>query len=729
MKQVVQNYRTGELKVDELPPPALKPGGVLVRTSYSLISSGTERTAVETAQSSLVGKARSRPDLVRQVLDSFKREGLSSTYEKVKAKLSQSKALGYSASGVVTAVGSNATEFRVGDRVACAGGGYASHAEMIFVPRNLCCKIPEGVTQEGASYTTVGAIAMQGIRQANPSLGECVAVIGLGLVGQLTVQLLKAAGCQVLGFDIDPAACELALKSGADSVSSNSSSSRAACDSLSNGRGADCVLITAATKSSEPIELAAELARDRARIVVVGSVGMDVPRHSFYAKELELKLSRSYGPGRYDPEYEEKGSDYPVGYVRWTEKRNMESFLSLVAEGKVNTALLTTHRFTVSNANKAYDLILNGRERFCGVILEYPAAEEPKPRQFLEPGSTRLAGNAIGISFIGAGNFAKGILLPAVKRGIRQPLNGRKVRLVRICAATGLSAKGTSEQFGFASSTTDYHELLSDESSQIIFIATRHDSHARLASEGLRNGKHVFVEKPLAISEGDLRDVISAVRESSGVLMVGFNRRFAPLATEIKLKFEKRTGPMTIVYRVNAGQLPREHWAHDAEEGGGRIIGEACHFIDFIQFMTGALPMNVNAAEVSASNSSGVDDSSVITLTMTDGSIGTIIYTASGDQTVPKERVEIFCDRSVATIDDFRRGTFVSNRKTVRLGKGTQDKGHSEEIVAFLTAVAREEGAPIGIDSLVATTLASFAAVESTKTNASIAIDLASFAI
>src|SRR5215471_5777799 len=534
MKQVVQNYRTGELKVDELPPPALKPGGVLVRTSYSLISAGTERTSVETAQSSLIGKARSRPDLVRQVLDSFKREGLGSTYEKVKAKLNQSKALGYSASGVVMAVGRDADEFRVGDRVACAGGGYASHAEVIFVPLNLCCKIPEGVTQEAACYTTVGAIAMQGIRQADPRLGEAVAVIGLGLVGQLTVQLLKAAGCQVFGFDIDPVACELALKSGADSVSSNSLSSREACAALTNGRGADCVLITAATKSSQPIELAADLARDRARIVVVGSVGMDVPRHSFYAKELELKLSRSYGPGRYDPEYEEKGSDYPVGYVRWTEKRNMEAFLRLVAEGKINTSLLTTHRFTVANATKAYDLIVSTGERFCGVVLEY-TADEQIPRQTREPITAKPASSGhLGISFIGAGNFTRGVLLPAAKRAIKTPLHGNNFRLLGVCAATGLSAKGVSEQFGFNYSTTDYQEVLDDENSQIVFITTRHDSHARLAAAGLRSGRHVFVEKPLAINEADLREVVSAARDSSGLLMVGFNRRFAPLAVEIK---------------------------------------------------------------------------------------------------------------------------------------------------------------------------------------------------
>ena len=729
MKQVVQNYRTGELKVDELPPPALKPGGVLVRTACSLISAGTEKTSVETVKSSLIGKARSRPDLVKQVIDSFKREGLSSTYEKVKAKLSQSKALGYSASGVVTAVGRDADEFRVGDRVACAGGGYASHAEVIFIPRNLCCKIPEGVTQEAAAYTTVGAIAMQGIRQADPRLGETVAVIGLGLVGQLAVQILKAAGCQVLGFDIDPVACELALKSGADSVSSDSSTSRAACAALTSGRGADSVVITAATKSSEPIELAAELARDRARIVVVGSVGMDVPRHSFYAKELELRLSRSYGPGRYDPEYEEKGSDYPVGYVRWTEKRNMESFLRLVAEGKINTTLLTTHRFSVANATRAYDLILNGGKRYCGVVLEYPDADQPGSLRTTQTNTKSVTADDIGISFIGAGNFARGVLLPATKRSMKAlPVN--TVRLLGVCAATGLSAKGTAEQFGFNYSTTDSHEVLGDDRSQIVFIATRHDSHARLAAEALRQGKHVFVEKPLAINDADLHEVVLAAGESSGVLMVGFNRRFAPIATEIKTRFVNRTGPMSVVYRVNAGQLPREHWAHDAGEGGGRIIGEACHFIDFIQYLTGAQPSRVSATAVAGPNSSGaVDDSAAINLAMTDGSIGTIIYTASGDPTVPKERVEIFCDRSVATIDDFRRGTFVSGRKTARLGRGTQDKGHAEEVAAFLGAVQQGKPSPIELESLIATTLASFAAVESINTNASIAIDLKPFAI
>jgi predicted dehydrogenase/threonine dehydrogenase-like Zn-dependent dehydrogenase len=718
MKQVVQNYRTGELKVEELPPPALKPGGVLVRTAYSLISAGTERMVVETAQSSLVGKARSRPDLVRQVFDTFKREGLRSTYEKVKSKLTQMKALGYSASGVVTAVGRDVKEFKVGDRIACAGAGYASHAEVIFVPKNLCAKLPDGASLESACYTTVGAIALQGIRQADTRLGEAVAVIGLGLVGQLTVQLLKAAGCQVVGVDIDKAACNLAKLSGADLVASDWQSARAACMSLTEGRGADCVLITAGTKSNEPIELAGELARDRARVIVVGLVGMDVPRHTYYTKELDLRLSRSYGPGRYDPEYEEKGNDYPIGYVRWTERRNMEAFLRLVADGKINTELLTTHRFSVSKAEDAYKLILSrDGERYCGVVLKYTSADQPLPAYDSPARAKTLARDELGVSFIGAGNFARGVLLPIIKR---EP----KVHLISLATATGISAKNTSAQFGFAHSTTDHEEILGSDQSQVVFIATRHDSHAQLAAEALKRGKSVFVEKPLATTEDGLREVLTAVRESNGLLMVGYNRRFAPLAEEIKAKFGSRTGPMTIIYRVNAGQLPAEHWSHDATEGGGRIIGEVCHFIDFIQYLTGALPARAFAEAVPQKQVAGfVDDSVVVSMTMTDGSIASIVYTASGDSSVAKEQVEIFCDRSVAGIDDFKSGYFVREAKRIKLGGGSQDKGHAAEISAFLKAARGRADAPISLESLVATSLASFAIIESSQSGASVAID------
>ena len=717
MKQVVQNFRTGELKVEDLPPPALRAGGVLVRTAWSLISSGTERTIVETAQSSLIGKARERPDLVRQMVDTFKREGLRSTYEKVKARLTKLAPLGYSASGVVSAVSSDVREFRVGDRVACAGGGYASHAEVLFIPQNLCCKVPETVSLEAASYTTVGAIALQGVRQADPRLGESAAVIGLGLVGQLTVQLLKAAGCHVLGVDIDAAACALARSSGADAVAIDNDSARAACDELTAARGVDCVLITAGTKSSEPIELAAELARDRARVVVVGLVGMDVPRHSFYAKELELRLSRSYGPGRYDPGYEEKGIDYPIGYVRWTEKRNMEAFLRLAADGKINTNLLTTHRFKVADALEAYNLILNrDGERCCGVVLEYPGtAEAATPIQPLR--ARAPASGELGVSFIGAGSFGRGVLLPIIKRAA-------KVQLRSVAAATGLSARNAAEQFDFAHPTTDYQEILKDDESKTVFIATRHDSHARMAVEALKQGKHVFVEKPLATSIEGLREVVSAARESKGLLMVGYNRRFAPIAREIKEGFSKRSGPMTIVYRVNAGQLPAGHWTYDETEGGGRIIGEICHFIDFVQFLTDALPERVTATGVPNSPSAGfIDDSVIISLGMRDGSVASIVYTASGDKAVSKEHIEVFCDRSVARIDDFKSGVFIRGGKSTRLGGGSQDKGHAAEIASFLDAVRNGTEAPISLESLVATSLACFASVESVRSGATSMLD------
>ncbi len=720
MKQVVQDFRTGDLKVEELPPPALRPNGVLVQTAYSLISAGTERSTVATGQSSLLGKAKERPDLVKQVLDTVKREGLRSTIDKVKSRLNQIKALGYSASGTILAVGEGAMPFRVGDLVACAGAGYASHAEVNFVPKNLLCKIPDGASLEAACYTTVGAIALHGIRLSEARLGETVAVIGLGLVGQLTVQMLKAAGCRVVGLDIEPRACELATVSGADLVAATDDEARSACAMLSDGRGADCIVITAGTKSNAPIELAGELARDRARVIIVGAVGLDVPRPTYFGKELELKISRSYGPGRYDPEYEEKGHDYPIGYVRWTEQRNMQAFLRLIAEGKINTELLTTHRFAVAQAKDAYDVIL-GRtgEGCCGVVLTYPTSQviadsrqrttsnrqSPSRNQTI-PDSRQLA---TGVSFIGAGNFARGVLLPIVKKAVKVPLIG-------VATATGVSARNTAEQFGFAYSTTDAEQILSDERSNILFIATRHDTHAKLTAEALQRGKAVFVEKPLATTQEDLQTVIRAASKSNGLLMVGFNRRFSSIAREIKRRLANRSSAMTIVYRVNAGQLPADHWTHDATEGGGRVIGEVCHFIDFVQFMTDALPVRVSAEVAAQAHRAGfVDDSLVISLSFADGSLASIIYAASGDSAVAKERVEIFCDRSVATIDDYKTGEFIRRGKKTKLGNGTQDKGHAEEITAFFKAIGTDGTPPIPLDSLFATTRATFAALESAR--------------
>jgi predicted dehydrogenase/threonine dehydrogenase-like Zn-dependent dehydrogenase len=719
MKQIVQNFRTGELSVEELPQPALKAGGLLVRTAHSLISAGTERMVVETAQSSLVGKARSRPDLVRQVLDTVKREGIRATYEKVTAKLNQIKALGYSASGTVIAIGDQVSSFQIGDRVACAGAGYASHAEVLFVPQNLCCKLPEAASLEAACYTTVGAIALQGIRQADVRLGESVAVIGLGLIGQLTVQMLKAAGCRVLGFDIDELACEAAIKSGADFVASSNDDVRTACQVMTEGRGADSIIITASTKSDAPVELAAELARDRARIVAVGMIGMNIPRNAYYLKELDVRLSRSYGPGRYDSEYEEKGNDYPIAYVRWTEKRNMEAFLQLIAEGKVKTELLTTHRFSVARAMDAYELITSKTsERYCGIVLEYPQSELPATSIVETSHQKKSTDGALGVSFIGAGNFARGVLLPIVKRAANVRLNG-------IATATGINAKNTAEMFGFAYSTTDSEAVLRDGKSEAVFIATRHDSHAELATAALRRGKAVFVEKPLATTESGLREVLRAAQETGQLLMVGYNRRFAPLAKEIKNHFLNRAGVLTLAYRVNAGQVPAEHWTHDATEGGGRIIGEVCHFVDFAQFITDAVPVQVSAALVPQKRSAGfVDDSATISIGLSDGSIASIVYTAGGNKAIAKERVEIFGEQSVAILDDFKKAEIISGKKTIKLGGKAQDKGHGDEITAFLQAAQGKTAAPISLQSLAATSLACFAILESAKTGVICSVDV-----
>ena len=725
MKQVVQNFRTGELLVDEIPPPALRPGGVLVRTEYSLISAGTERTTVETAQSSIIGKIRERPDKVKQVIDTFKREGLRATYQKVKARLNQVTPLGYSSSGVVLEVAEGVTEFRPGDHVACAGAGYASHSEINFLPKNLCALAPPNVSMDSACYTTVGAIALQGVRQAEAKLGEIVAVIGLGLVGQLTVQILKAAGCRVLGIDLDRRMCELARQSGIDAVAVGDEEARGACGALSGGRGADSIIITAGSKSDGPIELAAELARDRGRVVVVGLVGLNIPRNEFYHKELELRLSRSYGPGRYDPQYEEKGVDYPIGFVRWTEKRNMEEFLRLLADGKINTDALTTHRFKIEHANDAYDAILGksgdaeGALR-CGVVLEYPITiAAQSARVIARKPSGSVASGDIGIGFIGAGAFAKGVLLPIVK-------THNRVRLTGVATATGISGKNTAEMFGFGYAVTDYQQILNDDQTNVVFVATRHDSHARIAAECLRRGKAVFVEKPLAVNQDDLKLIASALSETGGLLTVGYNRRFAPLAMDVKQRLAGRRGPLTIVYRVNAGALPAGHWSHDEVEGGGRLVGEVCHFIDFVQYLTGSLAAHVFAEAVSASTISGSpDDSVIVTISMQDGSIATIVYAAGGDPSVEKERVEILCEGSVARIDDFKSGVYVKNRREVKLGGRTQDKGHKNEIEAFLSAVRNQTSPPIDMASLMATSLATFSALASIRAGVRVPIDSA----
>lgn len=712
MKQVIQNFKTGDLSVGEVPPPALRPGGVLVRTVRSLISSGTERGTVSVGQSSIVGKARQRPDLVKQVIDNVRREGVAATMQKVRTRLESLKPLGYSAAGVVAAVGEGVTELKVGDRVACAGAGYASHAEVLFVPKNLCARIPDGVSFDDAAYTTVGAIAMQGVRQADVRLGETVTVVGLGLIGQITVQLLRAAGCRVVGVDLDPRAVVRARASGADLAVERGNDAARRIDAFTSGIGADAVIITASAKSTDPIEFAGEIARDRARVVVVGAVPIDVPRSPYYEKELDVRLSRSYGPGRYDPEYEEGGRDYPVSYVRWTEGRNMASFLELIGSKRIDMTPLTTHRFAIDDAVAAYDVVLgkNG-EHPCGILLDYPDEARLEDRIDRKARSETAAPSRVGIAFAGAGAFATASLLPPLKRLSDVTLTG-------VATSSGLSAKGVADKFDFAFAASGLDQLLEDPATTAVFVATRHNLHHELAARALETGRAVFVEKPLAVDRAGLERVVAAARASNRQLLVGFNRRFAPLATEVAGRLASRVGPAMVHYRVNAGFVPKTHWTQDPVEGGGRIIGEVCHFIDFVQFMTEALPLRVHAVSVRAGNERETDaDSVTITLTMSDGSVGSILYVALGDKRFPKERCEIFADGSVAVLDDYRSGLFVRSGKEEKLRGGAQDKGHAAEVAAFVDAVRTGAPSPISLDSLVATTLASFAAVESLRTN------------
>jgi predicted dehydrogenase/threonine dehydrogenase-like Zn-dependent dehydrogenase len=712
MRQVVQNYRTGELKIADVPAPTVRPGSVLVSVAASLVSAGTERTMVDLAQSSLLEKARKRPDQVRQVIDKVKLEGLFTTYQKVMNKLDTLSPLGYSCAGIVLAAGEAVTDLHPGDRVACAGAGYANHAQIVSVPRNLVAPIPsedDPVSMEAAAFTTVGAIALQGIRQAAPTLGETVAVIGLGLVGQLTVQLLKANGCRVLGMDLRADRCALAEQVGADGTATSNGAFADLVSRWTGGRGADAVIIAASTRSNVPVELSARISRDRGRVVAVGLVGLDVPRKPFYEKEVDLRLSRSYGPGRYDPGYEEHGHDYPIGYVRWTENRNMQAFLDLLAQGKLDVEPLITHRFPIEEATAAYELITGDQaDEALGVILTYPDAQEEESSVVWLDEQRERSGrqrSEVRLGLIGAGNFAQGVLLPALE-GVRH------ARLRAVCSASGLSARHVAEQHGTAYCTAEAERLFEDDDVDAVLIATRHGAHARLVIQALEARKQVFVEKPLSIDEGQLRQIVEAYNgqrvNGAPLLMVGFNRRFAPLAVAME-EFLSGAGPLVAHYRVNAGYIPPDSWIHDPVEGGGRIIGEVCHFVDFLQFLTGADPVTVHATSLRSSGDEIPEDNLVIEIAFGDGSVGSILYAANGDKAFPKERVEAFGGGRVAVLDNFRRLEMVRNgRRRVKRSWFQQDKGHKGELMAFTQAVRQGSPSPISFDSLVKTTLATF---------------------
>ena len=711
MKQVVHSLRSRDVQVEDVPAPCCRANGLLVSTAASFISNGTEREMLKCGGAGMIRQAFERPDLVRMVLRRVRSTGLAQVAATLRSRMDIPCALGYSSAGTVLEIGAGVKGFAAGERVACAGAGFAAHAAVSWVPQNLCVKIPGEVNFEEASSVALGAIALQGVRIAAASVGERVAVIGLGLAGLLTGQILKAAGCRVIGVDPDLERVQLARELAFDEVYSGSTLRD--CEPL-RAAACDAVILTAATKSRKPVELAGELARDRGLVVVVGDVRVDVPRELYYKKELQIRYSRSYGPGRYDPAYEEQGRDYPPGYVRWTEKRNMEAYLDLVEAGKVRVQPIITHRFPVERARLAYDLVA-GRmpDRPVGIVLNYPHAAPPE-RKFQVRVQNRMKPNQahrerdLRIGWIGAGNFSQSILLPALRR-----IEG--IKLVGVANASGISASAAARRFGFEYCATEVEQVLSDPEIDIVFIATRHHLHAAMIVAGLERGKHVFVEKPLCVNEEEIVQIQSACQGASRLLTVGFNRRYSRVACEAARFLEGRLGPLSILYRVNVPTLPREHWTLDSEQGHGRIVGEACHFIDFVQFLTQSLPLRVQAWPLSQSAES-VDDSFEARIEMEDGSSVHLSYLSTGASTLAKERIELHGDGRTVVVDDFKRCAFLDSHRTRTLRLIRQDKGHEAELRAFVQAVRQGGSNPIRFASLVATTLATLKIRESLRT-------------
>lgn len=717
MKQVVQNYKTGKIAVQEVPIPGVTTGHVLVENAFSLISAGTERMSVEFARKNMLAKAKSRPADFKKVVQLARKQGLISAFKTAMTRLETPAPLGYSCAGIAAGVGAGVTDIRKGDKVACAGVGYASHAEFVLIPKNLCALVPADVTLEHAAFTTLAAIALQGVRQAEIQVGHNVAVIGLGLLGQLTVQILKASGCRVAGIDLDKEKVGLARQGGADLVLLRRDNVVSAISEFTKGYGVDAVVITAATDSNDPFLLAPEIARDRACVVLVGVAKIDFPREPYYRKELSINLARSYGPGRYDPGYEEQGVDYPLGYVRWTEKRNMEAILQLMTARKLDVSPLISHRFKIDDVRKAYDLIVGRtKERSLGVLFAYGTAKHRDTRIVVTKApALQSSQTQIGVGFIGVGNFARTSLLPHLKE--------KRILPVGIADVQGPLAKSVAGKYGYEYCTSDYHELLNDRKINAVFIATRHDMHARIIIESLEKGKHVFCEKPLCLNKEELSDVLKAremrYAKSPTILMIGYNRRFAPLTEKVKDYIGTGTGPCMIHYRVNAGELPVNHWLLDPNQGGGRVVGEVCHFVDFASHIIGARLVSVFSRALSGSERIG-EDNIVATLQYADGSVGTISYCAVGDKDFPKERVEIFGGEKVCVIDDFKKGIFSYQGKQ-REERMSQDKGHQREIREFINAVFTGVP-PVPFRCLAETSLATFAINDSIRTGEPVAI-------
>ncbi len=683
MKQILQSLKTGQTQLAEVPVPKAKSGHFLIRTSVSLISAGTERMLVDFGKAGWIEKARQQPEKVRQVIDKIRTDGLMPTIEAVRAKLDQPIALGYCNAGQII----EGTE--TGIRMVSNG----PHAEYACVPKNLSAKIPDRVSDEEAAFTVVGAIGLQGIRLAQPSLGECFVVTGLGLIGLLTTQMLIANGCRVLGIDTDSGRCHLARQFGAETVDlSKGESPLYRAMAFSHHSGVDGVLITAATKSSEPVHQAARMCRKRGRIILIGVTGLELQRSDFYEKELSFQVSCSYGPGRYDSEYEEKGHDYPIGFVRWTEQRNFEAVLDLMASGKLDVKPLITHRFPIEHAEKAYLMISENKEPYLGILLKYPARNQEKPSHTIRLSSPDISEQhknpVIGI--IGAGNFTAQVLLPALKKA--------GVRLKTIASGGGVSAAYLGKKFGFEQSTTDSKEIFADTDIDTVFITTRHNTHARFVSDALIAGKNVFVEKPLCLTMEELEN-ISTISNSKKI-MVGFNRRFSPLSVKMKLLADTISSPKSFIMTVNAGKIPPDHWTQDMSIGGGRIIGEACHFIDLLRFLAGARISDANILKMKSSTSDTVS----IGLCFADGSVGTVHYFANGNKAFPKERLEMFAEGKILQMDNFKTltGYGWSNFNKMKLWR--QNKGHEEEMKAFADSIRNGTRSPIPFNEIAEVT-------------------------
>ena len=742
MKQIIQSYRTGELELAEIPAPGPRPGRIIVRNVASVLSVGTERYMLELARKSLLGKAIARPDLVRQMINKVRAEGPAEAWRQAKGRLDDPVPLGYSSAGVVVSTGDGIEDFPAGVRVACSGAIYAAHAELVSVPRTMLVRIPAGVGFEEASFVTLGGIALHGVRMAEPAVGERIVVLGLGLLGLLAVQILKSAGCRVLAADVTAGKVAFARELGADEGAVIGEADLAtAARAFSGGPGADAVLVFAASDSNEPVMMAAEAARERGRLVVPGLVGLDLPRKIFYEKELSFLVSRAWGPGIYDPHYEAKGLDYPIAQVRWTAQRNLGAFLDLVADGGVRLAPLISHRFPIERAVEAYNSILAGKERFLGVVLTYPEAPDsartislrsaaaPGLAPSAPVGASRPVAESpaardltprpvVRVGIIGAGLFAKGTILPLLKGKPGVELRG-------LAAGSGVGAHHSGRRNDFAWCTTDTERVLSDPDIDLVLVLTRHGSHADLVARALRAGKHVFVEKPLALDEAQLAEVTAAWVESRGQLMVGFNRRYAPLVREATRRLASVPRPLVVTMRVNAGFVPKESWVHDPDEGGGRIVGEVCHFVDLASGLCGSLPVEVQAtaATASASTASGAEDL-LLTLKMTDGSIVSICYTAGGDKAFSRERVEIFGGGAACAIENFRSMIWSRNGRSVRRGRSWSgvDRGHAAEIAQLLDCVRAGKPLPVSFEDAVATTRATFAALESLRIGMPVAI-------